>query len=45
MKRRNFFLPDVLWTALQEQAAAKKTTISEVIRQILLTHLGLNEQR
>ena len=45
MKRRNFFLPDALWSALQERAQAQKSTISEVVRQLLYKALGINEQR
>lgn len=35
MKRRNFFLPERLWTELQEKAKARQVSVSEVIRQIL----------
>lgn len=42
MTRRNFFLPDDLWGDLQAKAKEKKTTVSELIRQILLEHLKQN---
>lgn len=40
MKRRNFFLPEKLWSQLSEQAKAKQVSVSEVIRRIL--EEGLN---
>ena len=45
MKRRNFFLPERIWTALQDQAMAKQTTISEALRQLLVKALKLDEQK
>ena len=35
MKRRNFFLPEKLWSQLQEKAKTRQVSVSEVIRQIL----------
>ena len=43
MQRRNFFLPERVWVALKEKAVARQTTISDVIRQILMEQLGLND--
>ena len=39
MKRHNFFLPDVIVDELKLIAAAKHTTMSELIRQALIEYL------
>jgi hypothetical protein len=41
MKRRNFFLPERIWTELQAKAKARQVSVSEVIRDILVKALDL----
>ena len=42
MVRRNFFLPPRIWDALQNRAIVEQTTISAVIRGLLVKSLGLD---
>lgn len=39
MKRHNFFLPDDVVEELKLEAAKKRTTMSELIRQALIAYL------
>lgn len=43
MKRRNFFLPERIWSELQARATARQVSISEVIRQLLVEAMKLDE--
>jgi metal-responsive CopG/Arc/MetJ family transcriptional regulator len=39
MKRHNFFLPDDVVDELKAEAAKKRTTMSELIRQAIIAYL------
>jgi metal-responsive CopG/Arc/MetJ family transcriptional regulator len=42
VKRHNFFLPEDVVTELKAIAAERKTTYSEIIRQVLIDYLKAN---
>lgn len=44
MTRRNFFLPDPIFDALQTKANKTGTTMSEHLRAALIAYLKLDEQ-
>ena len=42
MTRRNFFLPDQIFTALKERADKTGLSMSELLRQALIKYLELD---
>lgn len=43
MTRRNFFLPNDIWSSLKARATEKRVTVAFLIREALMAYLAKHE--